>query len=438
MARRSPVPAAIVILIVIGVLALLRERDLSTPTEAQSARPHLYDIQYPAINYGAAPLRDPISRLEARIASGDASLEFDGAFDHGYLPALLRELGIDQESQTLVFSRTSAQVPYISAATPRALYFTDDVYVGWPPGAPDIEIATMDPNLGPVFYTLSQEEGSEVRFQRRLDECLRCHDSYSLTGGGVPRYILGSGFTDANGEQITHEGWILADDRTPLERRWGGWYVTGTHGQETHMGNWVIRDPEELRSMDLARTGNVTDLSTMFDTARYLTPHSDIVALMVMDHQTHVQNALTRVNYDTRTLLDGIGQPSTEALARVGTIAEPLVEALLMVDTPELTDRIEGTSGFAARFEANGPFDPSGRTLRELDLERRLFRYPCSYLIYSDAFSALPDLTKQYVARRLREILGGEDQSPTFGHLAAEDRLAALEILRATKPDLGL
>jgi hypothetical protein len=394
------------------------------------------------MNYAAARLTDPVARLAERLARGEANLEFDT--ESGYLRSLLNELDIDVRSQTLVFSLTSAQVPYISPETPRALYYNDAVYIGWPQGAPELEIASMDPNVGPVFYSLSQDPDREPRFVREMDECLRCHDSYSLTGGGVPRFIVGSGYTGAGGEQVTHEGWFLVDDRMPLRFRWGGWYVTGTHGNQTHMGNWIIRDPaRDLADIDLTRTGNVTELSTLIDTTPYPDKHSDIVALLVLDHQVGIQNLITRVHYDAVTLLEGEGPASLDDLTpevrlKLEALAEPLVEALLMVDAVSLTDRVQGTSGFADAFTALGPFDAEGRTLRELDLERRLFRYPCSYLVYSDAFDGLPQVARQQVFARLRTVLTGEDTSEAFTHLSAEDRTAILEILRSTRGDREL
>jgi hypothetical protein len=422
------------------LFAAFRQRD-SNSAPTQSSPTHRYDVEYPAIDYSGEVRTDAVSELGERLARGEARLVFEDAYQRGYLASLLEALGIDPDSQTLVFSRTSAQIPYISPATPRAIYYNDDVYVAWPPNAPEIEIAAMDPNLGPVFYTLDQDRG-EIRLERQMNECLRCHDSYSLTGGGVPRFILGSGFTDARGEQVTHEGWILVDDRTPLNFRWGGWYVTGTHLEQTHMGNWVIRDPAELRDMDLTRTGNLTDLGELIPVEPYVGSHSDIVALMVLDHQTHVQNVMTRVNFDSRTLLDetaettaGAAELPAETLARIESIAEPLVEVLLLVDEAALSGRIEGTSGFADSFQAKGPRDASGRSFRELDLETRLFRYPCSYLIYSAAFDALPDPVRQFVYRRFVEILSGEDTSPAFAHLTPADRNAILEILENTKPE---
>ena len=433
---------ALSVLGVVVLIAALRRPELPPAPAQQTVPTHQYDVEYPVMNYSGAVLADPVARLQERLDREEAELEFDD-IGQGYLASVLGELGVDPSSQVLVFSRTSVQIGFITPATPRAVYYADDVYVAWPPGAPEIEIASMDPNLGPVFYTLSQEDTAEVRFERRMNECLRCHDSYSLTGGDVPRFMAGSGFTGDRGQQVAHEGWILVDDRTPLQRRWGGWYVTGTHGEQTHMGNWVIRDVEELYELDLARTGNVTDLSTLIDTEPYLGKHSDIVALMVIDHQTRLQNIITRVNYDTRTLLaDNALGDATDGLpleiqAEIEAIAEPLAEALLMVGEVELTDEIIGSSSFADNFARQGPRDAQGRTLREFDLSRRLFRYPCSYLIYSDAFDALPIATREYIYRRLASILTGEDISVTFAHLSQDDRRAILQILRQTKPEFA-
>ena len=412
----------------------------SSPGPTVQSVPHRYDTEYPVMDYSRDRLTDPVARLQDRLERNEITLTYSGP-EQSYLPSLLRELGIDPTSQLLVFSRTSAQIEFIRPETPRAIYYTDDVYVASPPGGRDFEIAAMDPDVGPVFYTLAKQQSADVRLERKMDECLSCHDSYSLTGGGVPRFIVGSGFTDDEGEQISHEGWILIDDRTSLRRRWGGWYVTGTHGSQTHMGNWIIRDTEELRDIDLTRTGNVTDLSALIDTKPYLEGHSDIVALMVFDHQTRIQNVITRTNFQTRTLLaDNAVDDAADGLpqmiqAQIEELAEPLVEALLMVGQAELIGSISGTSGFSESFADQGPRDSSGRTLRDLELSTRLFRYPCSYVIYSDAFDGLPVATRAYVYRRLAFILTRADAGEAFSHLTENTRDAVLEILRQTKPE---
>lgn len=403
-----------------------------------------YDTEYEVIGYSTSAPTDPVARLQRKIDSGDVELQFDAR--SGYLASLLQHLKIPVASQILVFSDTSFQIDLVSPQTPRAIYFKDDVYVAWPKGGSVLEVSAVDRQLGAVFYTLSQKESNSPRFERQTHLCLRCHDSYSLTGGGVPRYIMGSGFPDQSGQLVSHQGWHLTTDQSPLSQRWGGWYVTGTHGNQVHMGNLIAKDAADAARLDLTAGANLTDLGELMDTSPYLGKHSDIVALMVIEHQVHVQNLITRVNYDTRTALYNqqmLDQEpgrdpddrSAATLKRIETIAEPLLRAMLFVDEAPLSDPIAGTSGFSAEFVRQGPRDEQGRSLRQLDLTKRLFRYPCSYLIYSEAFDALPDLTKKYIYERLREVLDGQDRSEEFAHLSDADRQAIREILEETQAD---
>ncbi len=421
-----------------GVLVFL------VPVVGWATRQLPYDTEYEAIAYSSSTPTDPVAQLQQKIQAGEMTLQFDAR--NGYLASLLEQLKISVASQILVFSKTSFQTGLISSHTPRAIYFNDNVYVAWVQNSPVLEIASLDSNLGPVFYTLDQQQSMPPGFNRETHLCLRCHDSYSLTGGGVPRYILGSGFANPSGQLVSHEGWHLTTDQTPLSRRWGGWYVTGTHGDQLHMGNLVPRDAAEAVQLDLAAGANLRDLDNLIDTTPYLGKHSDIVALMVIEHQVHLQNLITRVNYETRTALfrettrnRELGQDpdsrSAATLKSIESVAEPLVMALLLVDEAPLGGPIAGTSGFASEFVNHGPWDGQGRSLRHLDLTGRLFRYPLSYLIYSQAFDALPDLARKYIYRRLGEVLGGQDKSEAFAHLSDEDRLAIREILEETKTD---
>jgi hypothetical protein len=396
--------------------------------------PLRYDTEYPTIRYSRTAPTGVIAALEARLDEGELTLAFDGG--RGYLDSLLAALEIGVESQVLVFSKTSLQVEGISAAHPRAIYFNDDSYVAWVPAGENLEIATLDADLGPVFYTLAQEAAAAPTFERKLGECLRCHDSYSLTGGGVPRFITGSGYTDVNGNIVAHEGWILTSDQTPLRSRWGGWYVSGQHGAQVHLGNIAVRNVAELQRLEDLRKGNLDDLDSVLDTSAYPSNRSDIVALLVLEHQVRAQNAITRASWDARTALaaDATSASGAAIETSIATIAEPLVEALFLVGEAELTDEISGTSGFAEAFVERGPRDSQGRSLRELDLKTRLFKYPLSYVIYSRAFEALPAVIKNRVYGRIDEILSGADTSPRYARLSAANRTAILEILIATKP----
>jgi hypothetical protein len=131
------------------------------------------------------------------------------------------------------------------------------------------------------------------------------------------------------------------------------------------------------------------------------------------------------------------GQPIGEsARRRIDNAAEALVKYMLFTDEALLDAPVKGTSGFAAEFAARGARDHAGRSLRDFDLTRRMFRYPCSYLIYSAAFDALPAPARDRIYRRLWEVLTGADQTPAFSRLTATDWKAIHQILLATKSDL--
>ena len=402
-----------------------------------------YDTDYPVVGYADLPANNAVAKLQARLDRGEVKLEFDAV--RGYLDSLLKALDIDVSSQTLVYSKTSLQIEAIRAATPRAIYFNDDTYVAWVQGTNMLEFAAMDSRVGQVFYTLHNSPASGAEFNRETTRCLTCHDTFSLMGGGVPRFLFMSAFVNTNGESLTAETSNETTDATPIEERWGGWYVTGYHGTQTHLGNIQVRSAAEITDLDKARRGNLDNLKGLLDTRPYLTDKSDIVALLVFEHQAYVENFITRANFKARTVVaretpEGAAPPhsldelSPKTQFALKAMLEPVVKSLLFVDAAGLTSPITGTSGFDKWFQARGLRDPQGRSLRDLDLTTRVFKYPLSYLIYSRGFEGLPDYAKAYVYARLAAILEGRDTSDTYAHIAAADRKAALEILIGTKP----
>ena len=370
-----------------------------------------------------AAASDPVAELQQKMKSGQAKLEFEK--DHGYLVSLLKALKVPVSSQTLVFSKTSLQSERISPKTPRAIYFNDDVYVAWVQSMGLIEIMSTDPQKGAIFYVLSQERSDHPEFERSSGhECSVCHYVAEAAPKFVPRLLVSSVIPDTAGN-VEGTFPIETTDQSPMKERWGGWYVSGTHGNQLHAGNIVLARAVSLfngvPSAATSKSSNVVDLKAFFDTTPYLTPHSDIVALMVLVHQKEVENRIVLA--------------SSKGDAAAKETGESLVKAMLFVGAAPLTAPVKGTSNFAAEFAAQGPRDSRGRSLRDFDLQTRLFRYPLSYLIYSKSFDALPTGVKTYVYRRLREILSGEDKSRDFAYLSASDRTAILEILRSTKPD---
>jgi hypothetical protein len=400
------------------------------------------EIERPPIEYSRSTPDNVVSQLQSRLASG--GLQWERHDQLGYLPALLKALDVPVASQLLVFSKTSMQRHRISPRTPRAIYFQDDVYVGYCQSGDVLEISAVDPQLGAVFYTLDQQNTEQAQLLRQTENCLLCHSSSRTEG--VPGHLVRSLFVDAGGQPILSAGSYSVDHSTPLEQRWGGWYVTGTHGSQTHMGNLIIRGQAVPRPFENPQGQNVTRLNDRLAVDKYLSPHSDIVALMVLEHQVLVQNRFTKANYAARQALqydadmrrargDPLGKPMESVTRRIQSAGDDLVEALLLVDEAKLTEPVRGTSDFANAFSPRGPRDPQGRSLRDLDLRRRLFKYPCSFLIYSRAFDGLPGEMKDYVWQRLWDVLSKSNEVK-FEHLSPEDRRAIIEILRATKPDL--
>jgi hypothetical protein len=383
-----------------------------------------------------APVEDPVANLAEKIKKDEIVLNYDEA--HGYLRSILKELNVPVSSQSLVFSKSSFQLTQISPEAPRAIYFNDDLYVGWVNHGQYIEIASVDPKTGPTFYTVDQEYDPYPILERQTDLCLICHDTFQ-TNTPVPRLLMLSVLPNPDGNALKAAA-LITNDKSPLRERWGGWYVTGTHGSQRHLGNTIVRTRAEdiddmkkfISRLDLSAGANLTDLGKRFDTKEYLSPNSDIVALMILGHQTHVHNMITSGVYEVRDAVQkGITAKMNEVIKDAG---EPIVRAMLFSEEAPLTEPVAGTSSFASDFIARGPRDSKGRSLRDLDLKRRLLRYPMSYLIYSKSFDAMPAELKDYVMRRFREVLTGQDTSPAFANLSADDRTATLEILHETKP----
>ena len=401
------------------------------------------DFEKPPISYSTAAPDNPVSQLIERVQSGEVTLPYDEQF--GYLKPLLRELQIPESSQMLVFSKTSMQRNKISPRTPRAIYFSDEVYVGYCHDGEVLEISVADPALGTVFYTVRQQDPAKAKIVRETDSCLICHGSSHSQG--VPGHLVRSVYSDASGFPILSSGSHRIDQTSPIEQRWGGWYVTGTHGKQMHLGNFIFKTTPRPEQTDVSAGMNLAELDARVDRSKYLTPHSDLVALMVLEHQAQGHTLIARANFLTRVALDhekNLNQELGEApdhrwdstTSRIKDAGDPLVKYLLMSGEAKLTARMRGTSDFAVEFAARGPRDAVGRSLRDLDLERRLFKYPCSYLVYSPSFDALPAAASEYVYQRMWDILSGKDTSEDFAHLTSEDRTAIREILRSTKSNL--
>ena len=405
-------------------------------------------LEQEPIKYSESEPTDSVFSLDKKIESGEVELEWDA--EHGYLKSLLKHLKIPHNSQSLVFSKTSLQVSRITPQTPRAIYFNDDVYVGWVQNGDVIEISAADPKLGGTFYTIKQKQSEKARITRETSRCLQCHGSTHTRGR--PGHMVRSVYPNETGMPEYALGTHLTAPDSEFKERFGGWFVTGTHGDLRHMGNsWMPkstktgyqrfqRDPSEF---DTEKGANLKTLEGLIDVKPYLDKHSDIVAQLVLQHQVYMHNVITEANfsgrmaaYDAKTMNKiferEAGHESESTLRRYDSAAEKVVKALLFCDEVQLASPVKGSNSFQEEFVTIGPRDVQGRGLREFDLKDRVFKYPCSFLIYSDAFKGLPDGVKSRVLKRLGEVLSGKDESSDFEHLSDEDRKAVLEILTNT------
>src|SRR5687768_996122 len=248
---------------------------------------------HPAIAYdGKAD--DPVARLDDQLQRGELRLVREPV--RGYLRSVLAALNVPESSQVLVFSKTSFQASRISPSNPRAIFFNDSVSVGWVRGGDVLEFTAQDPRQGTIFYTLDQTT-DPPRISRNNVSCVLCHTSDATVN--VPGLFVSSVYPERSGMPAPAPAYT-PDHRSPFDLRWGGWYVTGSHRGSRHLGNAVATDPTDVEAMVTPSTVHTTDLTNRFDASGYVSSHSDLVALLVLEHQVRMVNLITRLGWDAR------------------------------------------------------------------------------------------------------------------------------------------
>ena len=396
------------------------------------------------IRYSESQPKDAAYALEKLMNAGKVKLDRRNAWS--VLKGLLKQFNIPEESQVMVFSKTSKQNDRISPQTPRVIYFGDDAYVGYSVGG-SLEVSTIDPLLGPIFYLLDPEVANSqpLHFQRD-QSCLSCHGGPFTPE--IPGVLVRSVFPSAEGHPIMSQGSTVVDTTTPFSDRWGGWYVTGRHGDVLHRGNvTATENKDQSVDIDFKLGANITKLGKFFDIAPYKRKTSDIVALMVLEHQTSVQNVLTKANHTSMramhmqtSLQRELGEtitPGPVGTARriIDHCAEDVLDALLFKDEAALPDGgIEGDPAFQTAFVKKAPQSSDGRSLKDFQLLNRLFKHRCSYMIYSLTFQHLTAPLKETVLARLWNVLDGKDTSGSYAYLGESERTHIRRILAETLP----
>lgn len=395
--------------------------------------------------YSDSEAQDPTAILVEKVQRGEVTL--DESSDQAFLTDFLGKLGVPVASQVLVYSKTSFQNSRILPSRPRALYFSEEHYIGWVQGG-DIEVISIDPALGPIFYVLSIPRPPQQKLTLfRSNECLNCHGG-SRTAG-VPGMLVRSVHADTGGFPLLGAGTFLTDHASPLSERWGGWYVTGEHDGERHMGNLLNEEAERGKAIVVRDHGKLKTLDHVITTHPYLTNTSDIVALMVLEHQIMAHNMITQSHYNVRRWLhydrvlnqelEGEHEGLRETTANlINGQVDRLLKVMLFQDEVALEGwGVEGGEAFQAAFTAHALKASNGRSLKDFHLLGRLFRHRLSYMIYSQSFAHLPEVFRERFYAKLHAILTSAEPPEAYAYLKTKERGRILKILMETKPDFA-
>lgn len=396
----------------------------------QAANADLDFWEMSPIHYSDTQAQDSLTALAAELATGAKRIEGNSELDR--LKFVLRELHIPEASQILVYSKTSHQNSLINPQNPRSLYFSENAYVGYVPGGA-IEAIVEDPQLGPIYYIIDQSTTGKFQIERDQSSCITCHATSNTEN--VPGLLVRSVCPDQDGHPLLALGTSLVDHLTPLADRWGGYYVTG-RSSLPHLGNQVFVE----KSTPVPKASQQIDLTSIIDVKKYLRPTSDIVALLVLEHQCRMHNHFTAASMNYRharflnQVLNPDSKPEEGSAGKLAIhMADRIVECLFFKDEASCGEDLEGGAEFQKSFEARFPKTKDGHSLADFKLYERIFKYRCSYMIYSEAFRLLPTPVKNSVLKKMYSVLAGDD--PDYAWLKASEREKIEAILAETLPD---
>ncbi len=373
-------------------------------------------------NYWSRETHDAFSKLIPLLDRGEVKLDISS--DKAQLTSLLKALDVPVSSQLLVYSATSFQGGLIRPANPRALYFNDEVYVGYVPGG-RFEVAAIDPDLGPVFRIFRPSNSGRPEITR-TERCMNCHAG--RTSKQVPGLVVESVICTDTGASLDGFRREMVGHTVPIPLRFGGWHVTGAHEHGDHLGNL----------MGEAAPGGYTKFAdppgSLFDWNRYPVRTSDLFPHLIHEHQLGFHNLITLAVYRTRdALAAGQGSIRPDDRPVLDDIAHQIVRYLLFAGEAALpAGGVTPDPAYVRDFEARRIATSGGASLRDLDLRTRLFRYRCSYMIYSTGFATMPKEVKAGVLSGLCLALQDANAPAEFNYLPVDEKRTILKILQET------
>jgi len=408
-----------------STLFLLALLGLGSPRVAH-AQTNYSDINAPPHNYRERTPMDRFTQLKDALESG--KIQLDRSSEKAFVLSLLRVLDVPATSQMLVFSTTSLQLSLISPANPRALYFNEDLYVGYVPGG-RIEIVSLDPELGGIYYILDIPKDASALRVERSERCMNCHASDDTAH--VPGLVVKSVVPGPRGGSLTAYRLGQTGHGVPFEQRFGGWYVTGEYGITNHLGNLTGK----LAEGKLATIPNPP--GGRFDFAKYPVTTSDILPQLLLEHQAGFVNRVVEAAYRARTaLFVSDGKLTAAQEAELDEQAKTVTRYLLFADEAPLPGKVEGDAAYQADFLRTQRATKDGLSLKDFDLQTRLFKHRCSYMIYSPVFTSLPTPLKKRIYQRLDAALNLKQSDKEISYIPAAEKKVIRAILKATLADL--
>jgi len=395
---------------------------------AQPEPPTYRDFDQLPHSYWQRPLKDRFSLLKQDLEAG--RLPLDRSSEKAFLLSLLQVLQIPVTSQMLLFSTTSLQLSLINPGNPRALYFSDDVYLGYIPGG-KIEIISLDPELGGIFYIFDIPRGEQRINVERATRCMNCHVADETQH--VPGLVLKSVVPGQRGGSLTAYRIGQSGHQIPLSERFGGWYLTGADGFTNHWGNVIGKlSPQGLSTQKI-------EAGKRFSYVRYPVAASDILPQLLHEHQAGFVNRVLEAGYRARTVLflSQGGKLNQKQAAELDAQAETVVKYLLFADEAPLPDGgVTGLPEFKQEFANQARKTAAGVSLRDFELETRLFKYRCSYMVYSAVFQGLLPEMKQRIYQRLDKALNVRTPDKAYAYLPEAEKQMIRQVLRQTLTDL--
>jgi hypothetical protein len=362
--------------------------------------------------------RDPFSKFMEKVEKGVVMLNYKS--DHAYLNSLLKELGISPYSQLLVYSTTSLQLSRISPRNPRAIYFSDDIYVGYVPGG-QIEIIGIDPQLGAIPYIFNLPQAQDTTHPKiyRSKRCMNCHASKEM--GGAPGLLVGSVIPGPGGGTIDAFRRNIFGHDIPFAKRFGGWHITG---ENPFPQSWA-NQTGMMKSGQIHKILNPPGKYFTWD--NYPVQGSSLIPHLLLEHQVGFTNLCIFATYKFRELND-----SKEDFIQEQT--DQLLSYILFEKEATLPESIiDKKTRYVMDFEGKMYPDSGQNSLRQLNLVSRILDLRCSYMIFSNSFSGLPIPIKNVLSQKLFNLLSSQqDKLPSkFSYLKKDEREKIKKILTA-------